>query len=96
MSSHNYNTRINSLTSIEENTPTEVSASNDTVVDTLSQTNPNTSQFSKTAALIINPEKKKMTSRFDGLGNELLNLKNVIIKNRQVENKRLRKKSKYP
>ena len=33
-----------------------------------------------------------MTSRFDGLGNELLNLKDLIIKNLQVENERLRKK----
>ena len=33
-----------------------------------------------------------MTSRFDGLDIELLKLKDVIIKNLQVENKRLRKK----
>ena len=33
-----------------------------------------------------------MTSRFDGLDNELLNLKGIIIKNLQVENERLRKK----
>ena len=33
-----------------------------------------------------------MTSRFDGLDNELLNLKDVIIKNLQVENEALRKK----
>ena len=31
-------------------------------------------------------------SRFDGLGNELLNLKDVIIKNLQIENEPLRKK----
>ena len=91
MSSHNYNTRLNSLTSIEESTPTEVSALNDTIVDTPSQTNANTTQFSETAALIINLE-KKMTSRFDDLDNELLNLKDVTIKNLQVENERLRKK----
>ena len=89
--SHNYHTRLNSLTSIEESTPTEVSASNDTIVDTPSQTNANTTQFSETATLIINLE-KKMTSRFDGLDNELLNLKDVIIKNLQVENEYLRKK----
>ena len=70
MSSHNYNTRINSLTSIEESIPTEVSASNDTIVDTPSQTNANTSQFSETATLIINLE-KRITCRFDGLNNEL-------------------------
>ena len=55
---HNYNTRLNSLTSIEESTPTEVSASNDTIVDTPSQTNANTTQFSETATLIINLQKK--------------------------------------
>ena len=91
MLSHNYNTRLNSLSSIEESTPTEVSASNDTNDDTSSQTNANTTQFSETATLIINLE-KKMTSRFDGLDNELLNLKDVIIKNLQAENQRLRKK----
>ena len=32
-----------------------------------------------------------MTSRFDGLDIELLNLKDVIIKNLQVENECLRK-----
>ena len=91
MSSHNYNTRLNFLTSIEESTPTEASASNDTVVDTSSQTNTNTSEVSKTAIFIINME-KKMTTRFDGLDNELLNLKDVIIKNLQVQNERLTKK----
>ena len=35
-----------------------------------------------------------MTSRFHGLDIELLNLKDVIIKNLQVENERLRKKVK--
>ena len=91
MSSHNYNTRLNFLTSIEESTPTDASASNGTVVDTSSQTNINTSQVSKTAILIINME-KKMTTRFDGLDYELLNLKDVIIKNLQVQNERLTKK----
>ena len=33
-----------------------------------------------------------MAARFDGLDNELLNLKDLVIKNLQVENKRLRKK----
>ena len=91
MSSHDYNARLNSLSSIEESTPLEVSASNDTIVDTPSQTNTNTTQCSETATLIINLE-KKMTSRFDGLDNELLHLKDVIIKNFQVENEHLRKK----
>ena len=57
MSLHNYNTRLNSFTSIEESTPTEVSASNDTIVDTPSQTNANTSQNSETTILILNLEK---------------------------------------
>ena len=90
MSSHNYNARINSLTSTEDSTPTEV-ASNDVIVNPPSQTNGNTSVFSKTGTLIINLE-KKMTSRFDGLDNELSNLKYVIIKKPQEENECLRKK----
>ena len=89
MSSHNYNTRKNLLTSTEDSTPTEV-ASNDVIVDPPSQTNGNTSEFSKTGILIINL-KKNMTSRFDGLDNELLNLKYVIIKKLQEENECLRK-----
>ena len=32
-----------------------------------------------------------MASRFDGLDNDLLNLNDVIIKNLQVENERIRK-----
>ena len=83
--------RLNSLTKIEESTPPEVSTSTDTIVDTLSQTNGNTSEVSETAILIIHVD-KKMTSRFDGLVNELLNLKDVVIKNLQVEDEHLRKK----
>ena len=49
--------KLNSPKSTEESTPTEVSASNDTIVDTPSQTNANTFQFSETATLIINLEK---------------------------------------
>ena len=41
--------------------------------------------------IIINLE-KRMTSRFHGLDNELLNLKDVIIKSLQVEDERLRQK----
>ena len=91
MSSHNYNTRLNSLTSIDQNTPTYVKASNDAIVDAPSKANANASQFSETATLIINLE-KRVAARFDGLDNELLNLKDLVIKNLQVENKRLRKK----
>ena len=91
MPSHNYNNRLNFLTSNEESTLTEVSASNDAIVNAPSQINANTSQFSKTVTLIINLD-EKMTSRFKGLDNELLNLKDVIIKNLKVVNERLRKK----
>ena len=91
MPSHNYNNRLNFLTSNEESTLTEVSASNDAIVNAPSQINANTSQFSETVTLIINLD-EKMTSRFKGLDNELLNLKDVIIKNLKVVNERLRKK----
>ena len=47
MLSHNYNARLNSLTSIEESTPMEVSASNDRIVDTPSQINANTTNSLK-------------------------------------------------
>ena len=93
MPSHNYNNRLNFLTSNEESTLTEVSASNDAIVNAPSQINANTSQFSKIVTLIINLD-EKMTSRFKGLDNELLNLKDVIIKNFKVVNERLRKKGK--
>ena len=42
----------------------------------------------QTSDLIIKLE-KKILSRFDGLNKELLNLKDVIIKDLQVENQRL-------
>ena len=44
----------------------------------------------QTADLITNLE-KKILSYFDGLDKEFLNLKDVIIKDLQVENMRLRK-----
>ena len=46
-------------------------------------------QATKTSDLIINLE-KKLISRFDGVDKEILNLKDVIIKNLQLENQRLR------
>ena len=45
----------------------------------------------QTSDPIINLE-KKIFSRFDGLDKELLNLKDVIIKDLQFENQRLRMK----
>ena len=47
----------------------------------------------QTSNFIINLE-KKILSRFDGLNKELLNLKDVIIKDLQLENQRLRMKVK--
>ena len=43
----------------------------------------------KTSDLIINLE-KKLIFRFDGVGKEIFNLKDVIITNLQLENQRLR------
>ena len=63
MTSHNYNTRQNSLASNENYNP-------------------------KTSKLIINLE-SKLLLRFDNLYKEILNLKDVIIKDLQVENQRL-------
>ena len=45
-------------------------------------------QAPNTSELIINLE-KKLISRFDGVDKETLNLKDVIIKNLQIENQRL-------
>ena len=64
MTSHNYNTRQNSLPSNENSNP-------------------------ETSELIINLE-SKLLLRFDNLDKEMLNLKDVIIKDLQVENQRLR------
>ena len=66
MTSHNYNTRLNSLASNE---------------------NCNLEKFE----LIINLESKFLL-RFDNLDKEMLNLKDVIIKDLQVEDQRLHKK----
>ena len=80
MTSHVYNTSNNPLSTIEEYVSSDVNfeASESSVI-------------SETANLILNLE-KKLISKFDGLDKEILNLKDVIIKNLQVENQRLRKK----
>ena len=78
MSSHNYNTRRNSLTPVEESTPTEVTSTT-AIVDTTFQTHASTSEVSETAILIINLE-EKMTPRFHGSDNEILNLKVLLAK----------------
>ena len=80
MTSHIYNTRNSPLSKIEENVSSkanfEVSKSSTT---------------SETANLIVSL-KKKIISRLDDLDKEILNVKDVIIKNLQVENQLLRKK----
>ena len=70
----------NPLSTIEENVSSEVNfeASESYVI-------------SETANLILSLE-KKLISRFNGLDKEKLNLKDVIIKDLQDENQRLRKK----
>ena len=82
MMSHVYNTRNNPLSTIEENLSSEANfkASESSVI-------------SETANLILSLQ-KKLISRFDGLDKEILNLKEVIIKNRKskVEKQRLMKK----
>ena len=79
MASHVYNTRNNPVLTIEENISSEANfeASESSVI-------------SETANLILSLE-KKLILRFDGLDKEILDLKDVIIKNLQVENQRLRK-----
>ena len=66
ITSHNYNTRQNSLASNENRNP-------------------------ETSKLIINLG-SKLLLRFDNLDKEMLNLKDVIIKDLQVKNQRLRNK----
>ena len=70
----------NPLSTIEENVSSEANfeASESYVI-------------SETANLILSLE-KKLISRFNGLDKEKLNLKDVIIKDLQDENQRLRKK----
>ena len=76
-SAHNYNTRQNSV-SVNGNVPITPEESS----------TPENSSFSE---LIMNFE-KTMLMRFDGVDKELLNLKDVVIKNLQIENQRLRSK----
>ena len=81
MTSHVYNTRNNPLSTIKENVSSEANfeASESSVI-------------SETANLILSLE-KKLISRYDGLDKEMLSLKDVIIKNLQDKNQRLRKKA---
>ena len=52
---------------------------------------PSTPENSSFSEFIMNLE-KTLLMRFDGVDNELLNLKDVVIKNLQIENQRLRSK----
>ena len=74
---HNYNTRQNSV-SLNGNVPSTPENSS----------TPEMSSFSE----LINNLEKTMLMRFNGEDKELLNLKDVVIKNLQIENQRLRSK----
>ena len=76
-SAHNYNMRQNS-----------VSVNGNALSTSENSSTPENSSFSE---LIMNLE-KTMLMRFDGVDKELLNLKNVVIKNLQIENQCLRSK----
>ena len=72
MSSNNYNTRNNSISTLEEKEESE------------------TSPCDKIA--FIKSLETKLLARFDGIDQELLNIKDPVIKNLQVENQKLRNK----
>ena len=72
MDSHNYNTRNNSISTIEGKEESETSP-----CDTIA---------------FIKSLETKLLARFDGIDQELLNIKDVVIKNLQVENQKLRNK----
>ena len=74
MTSHVYNTRNNPPSTIEENVSSEANfqASESFVI-------------SETTNLTLSLE-KKLIYKFGGLDKEILNLKDVIIKNLQAEN----------
>ena len=69
MTSHVYNTRINPVSTIEENVSSEANFK-------VSES----SVISETANLILCLEKKLISRRSDGLDKEILNLKDVFIK----------------
>ena len=59
------------------------------------QSNVSTDQYSNGETLLIARLESKLLSRFDNLSTEFLNLKDVIIKNLQIENERLRNRVSY-
>ena len=80
MSSHGYHTRNN--TPPNENQTTQ-------------QSNVSTDQSSNDETSLIARLESKLLSRFDNLSPEFLNLKDVVIKNLQIENERLRNRVSY-
>ena len=80
MSSHSYHTR-NNTPPPENQTP--------------QQSNVSTDQSSNDETSLIARLESKLLSRFDNLSTEFLNLKDIIIKNLQIENERLRNRVSY-
>ena len=80
MSSHGYNSRNNTP-------PTENQTSQ--------QSNVSTDQSSNDEMSLITQLESILLSHFDNLSTEFLNLKDIIIKNLQIENERLRNRVSY-
>ena len=80
MSGHGYHTR-NNTPPPENQTP--------------QQSNVSTDQSSNDETSLIARLESKLLSRFDNLSTEFLNLKDIIIKNLQIENERLRNRVSY-
>ena len=80
MTNHGYHTRNNTP-------PTEN--------QTRQQSNFSTDQSSNDETSLIARLESKLLSRFDNLSTEFLNLKDIIIKNLQIENERLRNRVSY-
>ena len=80
MPSHGYHTK-NNTPPTENQTP--------------QQSNVSTDQSSNDETSLIARLESKLLSRFDNLSTEFLNLKDIIIKNLQIENERLRNRVSY-
>ena len=80
MSNHGYYTR-NNTPPTEQQTPPQSNVSTD------KSSNNESSQIGRLEA--------KLLSRFDNLSTEFLNLQDIVIKNLQIENERLRNQVSY-
>ena len=80
MSNHCYHTRSNTP-------PTEIQTPQQSNVSTDQSSNDETSQVARLES--------KLLSRLDNLSSDFLHLKDVIIKNLQIENERLRNRVSY-